>query len=277
MTVVELLAVAAGRLTATEGLPDPGREARFLLARALQESEAWLLAHPEAAMAEADVSRFLGWVSRRAAGEPAHLIVGTCPFWGREFAVAPGVLIPRPESELIVETALGLPLPRSPRVIDIGTGSGCLAITLALELAGVRVLATDLSLVALATARRNARRLGAQVALACGDLAAHLRGHFELVVANLPYLPTVDLATLPRDVRDFEPALALDGGTDGTQAVSGLLSGLPSLLVPGGWAVLELGIGQADQLGRAADGLGLEEVSRVRDAIGVDRVLVVRA
>ncbi len=275
MTVEELLALAAARLAGVAQGGHPRREARFLLARALTVPESWLLAHGDASVEAGAAAQFLAWVQRRAAGEPAHYIVGTCPFWGRDFAVSPAALLPRPETELLVERALSLPL-RRPRILDVGTGTGCLAVTLALELPGALAVATDTSVEALALARHNARRWGAAVRLACGDLAHHLRGPWQLVVANLPYLPSATLAQLPVEVRGFEPRLALDGGEQGTEVVRALVDALPRLLAEDGYALLELGEGQAEEVARHARERGLVERERIGDLGGVERVLVLQ-
>jgi release factor glutamine methyltransferase len=273
MTVGEALAAAAAALATAPELRDPGREARFLLARLLGQPEAWLLAHPEAPIDAARVAALTAWVSRRRAGEPAHYIVGSCPFWGRELLVTPAVLIPRPETELIVERALLLPLPPRPRVLDVGTGSGCLAVTLALELAGCAVAATDRSATALAVARANAARHGARLAFARGDLAAHVAGPFDLVVANLPYVPDGELASLPATVRDFEPRAALAGGPDGAELLRRLIADLPRLLAAGGVALLEVAPGHAELLAGDIAAAGLAAAPPLVDAGGVARVL----
>lgn len=274
MMVRDLLAEAATVLRRREGLPDPTREARWLLARCLDRAEAWLVAHVDETVAGSDAARFRSMVTRRAAGEPAHYIAGSCPFFGREFRVAPGVLIPRPETELIVEHVLGLSLPPAPRALDVGTGSGCLATTLALELPGARVVATDVSPTALGLARANARRLSARVTWCLADLAVPLRGGFDLVVANLPYIPDGELATLAPEIRDHEPRLALAGGTDGADLLRRLVADLPRHLAPEGRALLELGPGQADLLHPTVLAAGLHETTRLVDVTGVERVVV---
>ena len=276
MTVAELLALGATTLDTREGLPNPHREVRWLLARALGCAEAWVLAHPEERVPDAAADVYRGWLARRASGEPAHYIVGSCPFWGRQFTVTPAVLIPRPETELVVECALTLPRGERPRILDVGTGSGCLAVTLALEIPGSRVLATDLSLAAVDVARANACRLGAGVRFAAGDLATHLGGTFDVVVANLPYVSNADIVGLPVEILRYEPRLALAGGEDGTDLLELLLADLPRLLATGGHALLEMGPWQRARLGDVTTATGLLEVQRGLDHAGIERVLVLR-
>lgn len=276
MRVDETLAAATSALAGAAGLDDPAREARYLLARLLGRPEAWLLAHPEAPLGPAYVTTLADWTARRRAGAPAHYLVGSCPFWGREMAVTPAVLIPRPETELIVERALRLSLPASPRLLDVGTGSGALAVTLALEVGQAAVVASDASLAALALARRNAAAHGARLLLACGDLATHLRGPFDLVVANLPYIPDREMAALPATVREHEPHEALAGGTDGADLLRGLVADLPRLLAPAGAALLEVGPGHATLLERDVAAARLCIAERLPDAGGVERVIALR-
>lgn len=276
MKVGDLVGEGARAFTRRDGLPDPTREARWLLARALARTEAWVLAHPDEPVAEGVEELFRAWLLRRAAGEPAHYIVGSCPFWGRAFAVTPAVLIPRPETELIVECALTLDGPPRPRVLDVGTGSGCIAVTLALELPGAEVVATDLSLAAVEVARRNARALGAATRFAAGDLANHLRGPFDLVVANLPYVPERDMPTLPIEIAAHEPRLALVGGEHGTDLLAPFVADLPGLLAPEGHVLLEVGAAQRALLAGAIAAAGLTEVHRGLDHAGIERILVLR-
>lgn len=274
-TVRGLLAEAARALPQREGLPDPAREARWLLAHVLERSEAWLWAHPDEAVEAETAARFRTWVAERAAGQPAHYVAGACPFWGRGFEVRPGVLIPRPETEMLVDRALRLALAPGARVLDVGTGTGCLAITLALEIPGVRVVATELSLAALSVARANASRLGARVAFVRADLAAALRGGFDLVVANLPYVPEAAIPRLAPELA-WEPPEALAGGADGADLLRRLVRDLPRLLRPGGQALLEHGEGQAELLAPLLADSGLRELARLRDLSGRDRVLALR-
>lgn len=276
MNVTELLREAAAALTAGDVLPDPNREARWLLARVLAVEESWVVSHPESEVMPVQVQEYRAWTARRAAGEPAHYIVGLCPFWTREFLVTPSVLIPRAETELIVQRALELPLPPSPRVLDVGTGSGNVAVTLSLELSGARVAATDVSLAALVVAQANVARLGAKVALSCGDLAHHVAGGFHLVTANLPYIPSGTVKGLLPEVRDHEPHVALAGGPDGMGLIRTLLGDLNRLLVPGGFALLEVGPVQAWWLEEEVQKTGLIELDRISDTGHVERTLVLQ-
>jgi release factor glutamine methyltransferase len=272
VTVAELLVELAGAMPAREGLPDPRAEARWLLAQALGRAGVWLIANPEHDVAPDVEDRARSWAARRAAGEPMHYVVGTCPFWGREFHVSPAVLIPRPETELVVQLALALDLPARPLVADVGTGSGCLAVTLALELPGARVAASEISLEALVVAARH----GAAVALVQGDLAHHLRGGYDLVAANLPYVPDDVVASLAPEVRDHEPRIALVGGPDGATLIRAFLADLPRLLRPGAYALLEVGAGHTHALAAEVAAAGLAEVERMRDVAGTERVLVLQ-
>jgi release factor glutamine methyltransferase len=276
MTVGELLRAAAAVLHRRPGLAQPGREARAMLAFLLERDEAWVLAHPEFRVDPRRTAVFERWLDRRAAGEPFHHLTGACPFWGRLFEVTPDVLVPRPETEIVVARALALDLPAAPRVLDVGTGSGCLAVTLALELPGAAVTATDVSLAALAVARHNVAALGARVALVAADLTAPVARGFHLIVANLPYLASAEIGSLAPEVRDHDPRSALDGGPDGLDQIRRLLPHLPAILAPGAHALLELGPGQAAELAREPLPDGLAPAGIERDLGGVDRVLDLR-
>ncbi len=275
MTVEEALRSGAALLPTREGIPDPRREAAWLLAAAWGVEEIFLRLDPERKIPEDVARRYESWLERRAAGEPTHHLTGTCPFWGREFEVSPAVLVPRPETELIVETALGLPLPSEARILDVGTGSGCIAMTLAAEHPRWRVWAIDRSPTALLIARNNRDRLGVAVPIFLGDLASAVAPPWDLIVANLPYVPTDDISRIPIEVR-HDPAAALEGGPDGLDLVRLLLSDLSRLLRPCGGAVLEIGEGQADAVAAVASMAGLAVARRVRDVSGVERVIVLQ-
>jgi len=271
----DLITNGARLLPRREGIPEPRREAAWLLAAAWGVEEITLRLHPEREIPTEVCRRYRDWIERRAAGEPAHHLKGTCSFWGREFEVSPTVLVPRPETELIITAALDLPLSAEARVLDVGTGSGCVAVTLAAERPRWGVWAVDLSLPALAVARRNRDRHEVETRLFLGDLTSAVTPPLDLVVANLPYIPTVDIERVPIEVR-YDPSLALDGGSDGLDLVRRLLTDLPRLLRPCGGAVFELGENQADEVASAADAIGLAVARRVRDACGVERIVVVQ-
>lgn len=228
--------------------------------------------HPERVVPPEVEARYRGWLERRAAGEPAHHLTGECGFWGRDFMVSPAVLVPRPETELVVKVALELPLSRTAKVLDVGTGSGCIAVTLAAERPRWRVAAVDRSAAALVLARRNAARHGVDIDLCLGDVTAAFEPPWDLVVANLPYIPTGDLSGLPCEV-SHDPLVALDGGADGLDLVRRLIADLPRLLRVCGAAVLELGEDQADRVAGLARANGLGVARRITDAGGCERVL----
>jgi release factor glutamine methyltransferase len=275
MTVDEALALGAGVLPRRAGIPDPLREARWLLVAAWGVDELWLRLRREENLPADVEARYRSWLERRAAGEPAAHLSGLCTFWGREMAVSPAALVPRPETEYLVEAALDLCLDAGARVLDVGTGSGCIALSLAAERPQWRVFAVDSSMAAVRLARANFAHY--QVAVDCllGDLGTPLLGPFDLVVANLPYIPRSALPGLAAEVRR-DPVAALDGGADGLGAIRRLIDDLPRLLAAHGWALLELGEGQAQEIANFAAANGLEERGRIVDAGGCERVLVLR-
>jgi release factor glutamine methyltransferase len=274
-TVEDLISEGAQLLPRREGIPDPKREASWLLAAAWGVEETTLRLHPEREVPEEVERRYLDWLGRRAAGEPAHHLSGVCPFWGRDFEVGPAVLVPRPETELVVSSALELPLSAEARALDVGTGSGCIAVTLAAERPAWRVWAVDRSTASLLIARRNADRHGVTLPLWLGDLTAAVAPPWDLVVANLPYIPTGAIGKLPDELR-YDPPHALDGGADGLDLVRRLLTDLPRLLRPCGGAVLEVGAKQAETVAEIAYASGFAVARRVRDIGGVERVIVLQ-
>ena len=220
-------------------------------------------------------------VRRREAREPTAYITGRREFWNIEIAVAPGVLVPRPETEFIVEEVIG----RVPdgtgalRIADVGTGSGCLAVALARWLPTAHVTAIDVSPVALAMAARNvtAHDVAARVSLVRGDLLDTHAGPFDVIVSNPPYVPNGDIPTLQREVRDFEPVGALDGGPDGLDVIRRLVPQAASRLVEGGWLVFEFGVDQADGIRAIIAAEPRLALVTIRDDLaGVPRVAVAR-
>jgi release factor glutamine methyltransferase len=209
------------------------------------------------------VERYRDLVARRTRREPMGYLLGRVEFWGLELEVSPGVLIPRPESEIIVEAAAGLARSfAAPLIVDVGTGSGCLAVALASALPAARILATDVSARALAVARRNAIRhqVAARITFVRGDLLAPLRVEADLIVSNPPYVPRADRLHLQPEVRAWEPPEALFGGDDGLAVIRRLVAGAETHLRPGGWLIFELGVGQQPAV-RAL----LERTGRWRD------------
>ncbi len=219
---------------------------------------------------EVAAARFASLATRRAQGEPVAYLIGEKEFYGRSFAVSPAVLVPRPETELLVELALARlrPLP-APRVLDLGTGSGCIAVTLALECPAASLLAVERSADALAVARANAQRLGARVEFALGDWYENVGGGFDAIVANPPYVAAADphLQALQQ-----EPQHALVAGGDGLADLRRIVAGAPAHLHPGGWLAVEHGHDQAAGVRRLFALAGFVAIETHRDLAGVERV-----
>lgn len=253
-------------------------DADLLLGAALGAERAWLLAHLDDAMPEAAGPQFAAWLDRAAAGEPIAYLLGTRGFYDREFTVTPAVLIPRPETELLVEEALAWAKDHPVRwAADIGTGSGALAVTFAAHHPDARVMAVDASPEALAVAEGNAARhgVGERVTFAQGNLLQPLidRGiQPELIMANLPYIPSGELPALA--VTRWEPRLALDGGPDGLELVRRLLHEAQQVCAPGALLLLEIGAGQGEAaLATARELLDPAEAVVLPDYAGHDRIV----
>ncbi|HMB52709.1 MAG TPA: peptide chain release factor N(5)-glutamine methyltransferase [Thermoanaerobaculia bacterium] len=283
-TVDELLRDARARLAAAPFAP-PTREAALLLGRVLGWSEAEVLARGERRVEETAAARFAELLARRLGGEPVAYLFAEREFYGRAFHVDRRVLIPRPESEHLVEAALARlrrHRHKARRILDVGTGSGCLAVTLALELPEAAVVATDLSPAALAVAASNARRhaVAGRVRLAACDLLAGLdAGAFDLAVSNPPYVGRGEAPALSREVVDFEPAAALfadDEGEDAGIAAYSHLFAQAAALAPGAWLLVEIGHGQLAAVRRRAAASGLQVEGVVEDYAGIPRVVELR-
>lgn len=265
-TVREMLARAAATL-------ESRGEAELIAGLALRRSRAWLIAHDDARVDGPDVERFDLLVQERAEGMPIAYLAGTREFYGREFRVGPAVLIPRPETEHLVEWALALALPADARVIDVGTGSGCIILTLAAERPGWHCTGTDISAAALAVAAENRTLLDAgRVRLLHGDLLEPVdeRG-VDLIVSNPPYVAAGDPHLQQGDVR-FEPEIALSDGTDGLDTIRRLIDWADRLLAPGGWLLLEHGYDQAEAVRELFRKGGYEQVESKSDLAGIERV-----
>lgn len=248
----------------------PAAEARLLLCHVLGRSTAWIEAHRDEALGDVESERFFAMVSRRAAGEPVAYLLGTREFYGRDFAVTPAVLIPRPETELLVDLAKAGHAPA--RILDLGTGSGCLAITLALEMPDADVTAVDVSRDALAVARDNAERLGARVRFIESDWFAAVQGErFDLIVSNPPYVADGDPHLSQGDLR-FEPMSALACGRDGLDAIRHLIREVPRHLPAGGRFLFEHGYDQADAIAALLADAGFGGIEQHHDLAGIVRV-----
>ena len=259
------------QLVADSGLPL--LEARMLLARVLEKPRAWLIAHADESAGAALARTFAGMAERRRRGEPIAYLLGEREFYGREFQVSPVVLIPRPETELLVELALTrIPADAAARVLDLGTGSGAVAVTLAKERPQARLTAVDVDYAALSVARANAKRHGVSVRFLCGDWFGALPGAvFDLVVSNPPYVAAADPHLAAGDVR-FEPRRALVAGDDGLDCIRAIVAKAQSHLKPGAWLLFEHGYDQAEACRALLDAHGYAQVQSWPDLAGIPRV-----
>lgn len=248
----------------------PRAEARRLLAGALGVSIETLIARPEQAVGDEAAARFAELADRRARGEPLAYLLGEREFYGRRFAVSPAVLVPRPETELLVDVALRLLRRRpAPRVLDLGSGCGCIAITLALECPLAAVVAADRSAEALAVARANATQLGAGVELRLSDWYSDVGGRFDLIVANPPYVAAADPHL--RDLQ-HEPRHALVAGADGLADLRRIVAGAPVHLNSGGSLAVEHGHDQGASVRELFAQAGFVDIETHRDLAGIERV-----
>lgn len=260
---------------AAKGIDSARLEAELLLAATLDLDRVGLYVNFERPLDPGELTAFRERVQRRAAREPLQYIIGETEFWSLVFKVSPAVLIPRADTEILVEEALKR-IEGSARVLDVGTGSGAIAIALAHEKPEIQVMALDCSEQALDVARGNASRYGVaeRINFLVGDLAMLPSGPFEVIVSNPPYIPSRDWEGLMPEVRDHEPRLALDGGEDGLQAYRLLASQAGQLLTPGGWLLVEVGIDQAVSVGDLFKAAGLAEVTWRDDYAGIPRVVM---
>lgn len=240
------------------GVADARREAGSLLSHVIGKDRTFLISHAEDLLNEQELKRFKSAVTRRATGEPAQYITGTQDFYGRAFHVTPDVLIPRPETELLVEAALQV-MNSDALVCDVGTGSGCIAITLLCERSDARATAIDISDAALDVARQNARvhavddRIEFVVSDCFSALNAGASRTFDLIISNPPYVSAKALPGLQREVRDHEPLVALSPGADGLSVIRRLLHDAPQFLRPNGHLMLEIGFDQGEAVQQLVD------------------------
>jgi len=262
--------------------------AELLLLHILSRDRTWLYAHPEVEVSTTDAERFFELIVRRANGEPTQHLTGKQEFWGLDFEVTPDVLIPRPETEHVIEVALDRLAVRELRagrkqtligeslqIADIGTGSGCIAISLAKELPAATIYATEISPVALAVARRNANphNLADRVRFLEGNLLDGVPPLLDLIVSNPPYVGRREAATLMREVRDHEPEIALYGGEEGYELYADLITQAAAHLKPGGILVLELGHNSLSAVQPLLDATAWTDVGVTNDLAGIPRVL----
>jgi release factor glutamine methyltransferase len=270
----------AGQVLRAAAIENPRLEARLLLAHAIGTTQEALLREPRAEVPEAAAARFRAALAARLDATPVAHILGQQGFWTLDLAVSPSTLIPRADSEALVEAALeAFPDPEAPlRVLDLGTGTGCLLLAVLAERPRAFGVGVDLVPAAAALAAANAARNGLQdrAAFLAGDWAGALSGRFDLVLSNPPYIESAAIPGLMPEVARHEPLSALDGGADGLDAYRRLVTLLPVLLAQGGAAVLELGFGQRQAVEGLARAAGLTPAGCRQDLGGIERALVLR-
>lgn len=283
LTIRDAVADAALHLERA-GIDAARREAWLLLGAAIGADRATLLAHAGDALNEPGKKAFFRLVARRCQREPIAQIVGQKEFWSLPFAISKDVLCPRPDSETLVEMALALLKKRfekhrrkSPRLLDLGTGSGCLVLAMLHALPKASAVGVDRSLKALAVARANGERLGlaSRITWLCADWGAALEGSFDLIISNPPYIERDEWPKLAPEIRLFEPEAALMAGEDGLNAYRQVAPDIERLLAPGGIACLEHGFGQAEAVVKLMSAVGLTCIDRQNDLAGIERCLAV--
>lgn len=263
------------RLLAEAAIGAPRLTAEVLLAHAVRREREWLYAHSNEPLQEVWWIHYGRYLNERMNGKPTQYITRKQEFYGREFVVNQDVLIPRPETEHVVETALAKLGNRTGAIVDVGAGSGAIGITLALETSRPAI-ATEISTAALSVAAKNCRRLGAQVALVACDLLSALAGRSAVLVAsNPPYVPEIDRTVLQREVREYEPHVALFGGPDGLEVYRRLIADARRVLRPGGWIVMEVAY-NADARVRAMLSTAFADIELRTDLAGLPRVVAAR-
>ncbi|MGQ0762818.1 MAG: peptide chain release factor N(5)-glutamine methyltransferase [Acidobacteriota bacterium] len=280
ISIIQAHAAGAESLRAASVI-NPRLEAGSLLAHVLRHDRTYLITHGNDLVTGEQLDRFRVLIARRAAREPLQYIVGHQEFFTLKFEVTPDVLIPRPETELIVEAALGLADREPPlSILDVGTGSGCIVISLLHELKNAHATATDISPNALEVARRNAQRhnVSDRVTFTRADSLASLiqSAAFSLVVSNPPYIPAGDIATLQREVREHEPVTALASGADGLDHIRALLRETPQVLQHSGYFIFEIGFGQGDAIEQLVDRAIWHLIEVRKDLQGIPRTVVLQ-
>ncbi len=281
MTVLKALNWATDYLR-DHGIDNPRLNAELLLARSMRLSREELYIRLHGQVMEEEIKTLEGLIRRRASGEPLQYILGHQEFWSIDLKVDPRVLIPRPETERLVEESLSILAKISskkiPSVLELGTGSGAIAISLAKEVKNIFLVATDLSGDALMVAKENAKQAGVsdKIGFVKGDLLNpfHPGETFDLILSNPPYISDSEISDLSREVRDHEPLIALNGGKDGLEFYRKLISQVPSYLEKEGWFLLEVGSNQASSVSEMVEaGGGFQRPERVKDLSGIERVI----
>ena len=272
-TILKVLEWTKGYL-AEKGVENARLESEWLLCAALDLDRVGLYVNFDRPLTETELAACRGMVARRARREPLQYILGTQEFMGLDFEVSPAVLIPRLDTETLVEEAVRLGR-AAKRVLDIGVGSGCIAVTLAKKLPGAEIFGVERSPEALAIARRNAEKHGAPVTLREGSLFEPFTGErFDLIVSNPPYIPTGVIAELQPEVRDHEPGGALDGGPDGLAFYRIIIPAAPDYIYAGGWLLVEVGAGQVEQvLALFWETGSFSDLFTAKDQGGIERVV----
>jgi len=261
--------------------PTPGLDAEILLAFSIGKERDFLYAHPETALSESELKRFRALSERRTKGEPVAYITRKKEFWSRDFEVTPDVLIPRPDTEILIEEVLKLSEKidkRTIRMLEIGTGSGAISVTLASELKHASLTATDFSPEALVIAARNAANhtVEKKIVFLSGDMFAPVEGKFDIIVSNPPYISESEFALLAPEVRDFEPRRALIAGPEGTEFHRKLARGGKDFLEKNGWLVMEIGADQQQAVRKILKENNYCDISVRSDYAGIERVVMAR-
>lgn len=279
ISIGELLNQARQQLV-EKGLSSPDLDARLLFQKASGFDHVRVISEAKTLVPLNVQKAFCDMLERRLSGEPVQRIIGKWEFFGRAFELSLDTLVPRPETELLVECVLSeLGENSKPvRILDVGTGSGIIAVTLACELPEANILASDISGPALETAAKNALSLDAygQIRFVQSDLFSKIDGQFDIIVSNPPYIPSGEISALQTEVRLFDPLIALDGGSDGLDFYRAIIGRCEKFLNPQGLLLLEVGQGQAADVAQLAQASNFEPIRIVKDLSGIDRVVIVR-
>lgn len=278
MTLKEVYSIGKDKIKAG-GIGNPALETSLLISRVFGMDKIDIYTQPEIEIDGESLKEFEEIIERRLGREPIGYILGESEFYSRKFSVGSEVLIPRPETETLVEEALDIiGNISSPLVVDVGTGSGCIAITIGGERSDSTVVASDISFGAILLAKENAKRLGVHnINFVHSDFLNFAKGRlFDVVVSNPPYISEAEICELEPDIRDFEPIVALHGGQDGLDCIRRVAAGAKSVLKNGGWCIMEIGATQNKEAGAILRGFGYREISFSEDLSGIKRVIKAR-